>query len=175
MNTIRWRIILGLSGLFVGLVIASVVGVASLATLRRALATEIESLRTSTEVGNGLVTSVFEEIRTAEQYLAAPSAEARDQFQVAADEAFRFQKELDGLEGLTESDRITVSKIKQLQALIHVDYSIAHALVDLGRMREAFAQLLEPACDVVGTVADGRALLEIAPRLQPDVVVLDGQ
>ena len=140
LDTIRWRIVLGLSGLFVGLVIASVVGVASLATLRRALATEIEQLRNSTAVGNGLVTSVFEEIRTAEQYLAAPSAEARDQFQVAADEAFRFQKELDGLEGLTESDRITVSKIKQLQALIHVDYSMAHALVDLGRMREAFAQ-----------------------------------
>jgi DNA-binding NarL/FixJ family response regulator len=40
-------------------------------------------------------------------------------------------------------------------------------------LREAFAQLLEPGCDVVGTVADGRALLEAAPRLRPDIVVLD--
>ena len=40
-------------------------------------------------------------------------------------------------------------------------------------VREAFARLLESDCDVVGTVADGRALLEAAPDLRPDVVVLD--
>ena len=139
LDTIRWRIILGLSGLFGGLVIASVVGATSLANLRRSLAAEIDGLRTSNEVGNGLVTSVFEEIRFAEQYLRVPSLEARDQFQSAADAAFRYQKQLDGLEGLTESDRITVSRIKQLQGVIHVDYSVAHALLDLGRAREAMA------------------------------------
>ena len=40
-------------------------------------------------------------------------------------------------------------------------------------LREAFAQLLEPNCDVVGAVADGRALLAAAPELRPDIVVLD--
>lgn len=38
---------------------------------------------------------------------------------------------------------------------------------------EAFRRLLEPECDVVGTVADGRALLEAARKLVPDVIVLD--
>lgn len=38
---------------------------------------------------------------------------------------------------------------------------------------EAFRRLLEPQCNVVGTVADGRALLEAAQRLTPDVIVLD--
>ena len=38
---------------------------------------------------------------------------------------------------------------------------------------EAFHKLLEPHCDVVGTVSDGRALLEAAPQLRPDVIVLD--
>ena len=37
----------------------------------------------------------------------------------------------------------------------------------------AFRQLLAPTCEVVGAVADGRALLEAAPRLRPDVIVLD--
>jgi DNA-binding NarL/FixJ family response regulator len=47
-------------------------------------------------------------------------------------------------------------------------------LADDHRMlREAFAQLLEPTCEVVGVVADGRALLAAAPELNPDVVVLD--
>ena len=40
-------------------------------------------------------------------------------------------------------------------------------------LREAFAQLLEPGCDVVGAVADGRALLAAAHELRPDIVVLD--
>ena len=40
-------------------------------------------------------------------------------------------------------------------------------------LREAFARLLETDCDVVGSVADGRALLAAAADLQPDIVVLD--
>src|SRR5436190_1544633 len=40
-------------------------------------------------------------------------------------------------------------------------------------LREAFARLLEPGCEVVGAVADGRALLKAAPELQPDLIVLD--
>ena len=40
-------------------------------------------------------------------------------------------------------------------------------------VREAFARLLECACDVVGAVGDGRALLEAASDLRPDIVVLD--
>ena len=38
---------------------------------------------------------------------------------------------------------------------------------------EAFKALLEPAFDVVGTVTDGRTLLEEFSRLNPDVVLLD--
>ena len=40
-------------------------------------------------------------------------------------------------------------------------------------LREAFAQMLEPNCEVVGAVADGRALLAAAKELHPDVVLLD--
>lgn len=43
-----------------------------------------------------------------------------------------------------------------------------HALI-----RAAFASLLQPAFDVVGTVSDGRALLDEAPRLRPDVIITD--
>ena len=38
---------------------------------------------------------------------------------------------------------------------------------------EGFRKLLEPEFDLVGTVEDGRALLEAAPKLQPDVILLD--
>jgi len=38
---------------------------------------------------------------------------------------------------------------------------------------EALKKLIEPECDVVATVADGRALLTVASDLRPDIIVLD--
>ncbi len=38
---------------------------------------------------------------------------------------------------------------------------------------EAFEKLLEPTCEIVGKVADGRALLKAAAKLDPDVIVAD--
>jgi DNA-binding NarL/FixJ family response regulator len=38
---------------------------------------------------------------------------------------------------------------------------------------EAFRKLLEPHCEIVAAVADGRALLETAIELKPDVIVAD--
>ncbi len=38
---------------------------------------------------------------------------------------------------------------------------------------EALQKVLEPEFDLVGSVGDGRALLDAAPRLEPDVVLLD--
>jgi DNA-binding NarL/FixJ family response regulator len=40
-------------------------------------------------------------------------------------------------------------------------------------MVKAVCRLLALDCEVVGSVADGGALLEAAQRLQPDVIVLD--
>jgi DNA-binding NarL/FixJ family response regulator len=40
-------------------------------------------------------------------------------------------------------------------------------------LADALKRVLEPSCEVVGTVGDGRALLEAAGRLQPDIVVVD--
>jgi len=44
---------------------------------------------------------------------------------------------------------------------------------DYPAMVTAISRLLSLDCDIVGTVADGSALLEAAPRLRPDVIVLD--
>jgi DNA-binding NarL/FixJ family response regulator len=38
---------------------------------------------------------------------------------------------------------------------------------------EAFRKLLEPHFEIVGTVSDGLALLEAAPQVKPDVIVVD--
>jgi DNA-binding NarL/FixJ family response regulator len=38
---------------------------------------------------------------------------------------------------------------------------------------DALKKILEARCEVVGTVGDGRALLEAAAKLQPEIIVLD--
>jgi DNA-binding NarL/FixJ family response regulator len=38
---------------------------------------------------------------------------------------------------------------------------------------EAFRKLLEPHFEIVGTVSDGMALLETAPQVKPDVIIID--
>jgi DNA-binding NarL/FixJ family response regulator len=56
------------------------------------------------------------------------------------------------------------SKMSRTRVLLADDHTL---------LLEAFQKLLEPEFEVVGTVADGRALVAAASRLKPDVVVLD--
>ena len=139
-DTIRTRILVGLVLLMAGLVATAIAGATTLRRLRYAVADELAGLRASSEAGSGLVMSVLEEIRAAQQYLAAPSGGARQQFQTSAEEAFQDERRLDALSGLTAEDRLTINRLKQLHATIQTEYSIAHALKDLGRDQEAVAQ-----------------------------------
>ena len=139
-DTIRARILIGLALLLAGLVATAIVGAATLRQMRYAIEQELDALRTSTEDGSGLVTSVLEEIRAAEQYLGSPGNGPRQEFQAAAEEAFQHARQLDAAGGLTVEDRLTVNRVKQLHAAIQTEYSVAHALLDLGRDQEARAR-----------------------------------
>ena len=139
-DTIRVRILIGLALLLAGLIATAIAGAATLRQMRYTIEQELGALRTSTEVGSGLVTSVLEEIRAAEQYLASPGDGPRKEFQATAEEAFQHQQQLDAVGGLSVEDRLTVNRVKQLHAAIQTEYSIAHALRDLGRDQEAAAR-----------------------------------
>jgi methyl-accepting chemotaxis protein len=136
-DTIRARILLGLILLMTGLVATAVAGALTLRRMRVAVEAELQGLRAATEVGSGLVTSVLDEMRAAEQYLASPSDDARHAFQAAAEEAYAYQRRLDALGGPAVEDRFTINRVKQLHATINTEYSIAHALRDLGRDQDA--------------------------------------
>ena len=140
LDTIRAKILIGLVLLMAGLILTAIAGAATLRRMRHAVEDELAGLRTSSEVGSGLVTSVLEEIGAAEQYLALPGDTARREFQAAAEEAFQYQRRLDSFGGLTVEDRFTVNRVKQLHAAIQTEYSVAHALRDLGRDQEAVAR-----------------------------------
>ena len=141
LDTIRARILIGLVLLMAGLVATAIGGATTLRRVRRATTAELAALRTSSEVGSGLVTSVLEEIRAAEQYLATPAADVRRQFDASAEEAFDYERRLAALSGLAVEDRLAINRLRQLHATIQTEYAIAHALTDLGREPEALAHV----------------------------------
>ena len=59
---------------------------------------------------------------------------------------------------------MTQPEHKKIRVLIADDHSI---------VAEGLRSLLEKSCEVVGLVQDGRQLLVEAPKLKPDVIVLD--
>lgn len=63
-----------------------------------------------------------------------------------------------------EPDSLTPRRAGRPRVLLADDHTL---------VVEAFTRLLEPQFEVVGTVSDGRSLLDVAPRLNPDVVLLD--
>ena len=157
LDTLRLRIIGGLAVLLAGVAVVAVLGVAALRTMRGAVTTELLVLRTATETGNGLVSTAFDEIRAAEQYLGVPSDEARTAFQRSADAAFDYIRQLETLEGLSDEDRLTVNRLKQLQSTIQVDYALAHALADLDRPGAALARSADvraPAAELMRLVRE---------------------
>jgi len=107
-DTIRARIMIGLALLLAGLIATAIAGAATLRQMRYAIEQELDALRTSTDVGSELVTSVLEEIRAAEQYLGSPGDDPRRQFQAAAEDAFQHQRRLEAMGSLTVEDRLTV-------------------------------------------------------------------
>jgi DNA-binding NarL/FixJ family response regulator len=62
----------------------------------------------------------------------------------------------------------TAGELEDIMKFPRILIADDHALV-----LEAIRKLLEPRCDVVATVTDGRALVESALMLKPDVVLID--
>ena len=137
LDTLRVRILSGLAVLVLGLVVTALLGAAALRTMRGSVREELLVLRGATEVSNGLVSTVFDEIRAAEQYLSAPGTDVQAEFRTAADAAFGYLRQLESLTGLSVDDRLAVNRLRQLQASIQVEYALAHAHTDLGRPSEA--------------------------------------
>ena len=91
-------------------------------------------------MSGGLVRSIMNEIRAAEQYLVSPTN--RDPGRIPCQRGLRLRVPVaiqPGLEGLTTGGRISINRLAAGQAQIEVAYSLAHALADIGRPGEALA------------------------------------
>lgn len=137
LNTLKARITLGSGALVAGLVAIAGLALTSLQRLSEAVSREATLLGEVTTLSNGILATVLDEVRAAEQYLIEFSPEAARQFRAAADETYQYEGRLRALPALDEENRTRVARIGTLQQQVHAGYSYAHALADLGRRQQA--------------------------------------
>jgi methyl-accepting chemotaxis protein len=137
LRSLRHRVIAGMV-LLIGLVFGiALLGVNSIRALDQSVNHELSLLLESTDLANGLVSSVTGEMRSSEQYLLRPDMRLRASTLELGDSAYVYQRRYRSLASLTTADRYIVNKIAANQAQIEVAYGMAHALTDLGRTDDA--------------------------------------
>ena len=137
--SLRARVIAAM-GTLVALVFAiSLIAVNTIRSLDRATKREIDAVLEGGNVSVSLVAAATAEVRAAEEYLARPSDSVKAAFRRNGDAAYASQRAFRRLDGLAESDLVSVNRISAEQAEIEATYAMAHALADLGRMSEARA------------------------------------
>ena len=158
MRSLRSRIVAGMVVLIALVFGIAVLGVTSIRSLDVSVNRELGLLLEGTDLGNGLVSAVSGEVRSAEQYLVRPGDNLRAEMLEQGDSAYAFQRRYRRLASLTTSDRYIVNKIADNQAKIEVAYAMAHALTDLGRPDDArrMAELARSPSDTL--LGDVRAL-----------------
>jgi methyl-accepting chemotaxis protein len=137
MRSLRSRVIGGMALLLVLVFGIALLGVNSIQALNRSVDQELSLVLESTDLSNGLITSLSSEVRAAEQYLIAPNELSGQRFREEGDSAYVYQRRYRTLAALTTSDRYIVNKIAANQAQLEVVYAMAHALVDIGRLDDA--------------------------------------
>jgi methyl-accepting chemotaxis protein len=158
MRSLRSRVMGGMVLLIALVFVIALLGVSAIRALDQSVERELSLLMETTDLGNGLISSVAGEIRSAEQYLVRPAEALRLSVLEQGDSAYAFQRRYRGLAALTTSDRYIVNQIADNQAKIEVAYAMAHALTDLGRPEEArrYAELARSPADTL--LQDVRAL-----------------
>ena len=137
LRSVRGRVITGMVSPHGLVFVIALLGVRSIRALDRSVNQEINLALASSDLGNGLVSSISSEVRSAEQYLVRPSTQTRFSMIEMGDSSFAYQQRYRALGALTTSDRYIVNQIAANQAAIEVQYGLAHALTDLGRLDEA--------------------------------------
>jgi len=139
MRTIRARLILGLALLLAGVVTGVLFGVVALRLMERDVVDRLGEMGAVGSTNSLLQSGILNEIATAEAYLASPTPELADRFRSTGLETHGIRRIYAGLSGLSSDERMVIDSVGRLQAQLEVDYSLAHALLQLGRGDEARA------------------------------------
>ena len=165
LRSLKWIVGLGVGIVILLSVVGGVFSIVALNRVRGEVEGGLSALITTNNLGNGLVASALEEIRSAEEYLMRPSAQKELDFQTSGDSAVAILSQYRRLATLSTDDRFTLNEIASTQAQFEVTYSLAHALADLGRTEEAATMALSARGPADTVVADIQRLAASQTRM----------
>jgi methyl-accepting chemotaxis protein len=140
LDTIRARLILGLTLLLAGVIVAAVFGVIALRLMVTDTDARLQDLRSTATLNSLVQGGILGGIATAEAYLAAPDRALQERFLKTALETHALRRQYRDLPALSADERILVDSLGRLQAALEVRYALAHAQLDLGRAEDALAE-----------------------------------
>ncbi|HWO87632.1 MAG TPA: methyl-accepting chemotaxis protein [Gemmatimonadales bacterium] len=135
--TLRSRLIVGLSLLLGGVLGGAVFGIIALRQVTGDTDRRMQQMQASTAISSLMQNGVLNEIAAAEAYLAAPSTETAERFRSIGLDAHAVRRQFRSLADLPAQDRVLLDSVGRIQAVLEVEYAVAHALADLGRLEDA--------------------------------------
>lgn len=163
-DSIRGRLILGLSLLVVLLGIAGVVGRAAISTLGDEIVETLTTVRRETSLTVALNTSVAQELAAAIRYLERGSVADQEAFRTFSWQAHAARRDLNTSEGLTSTEVALIASIDASLSELEVGLTRAHRLRDLGRQAEAVALADSVRPIEAGLTADVERLSQMRGR-----------
>ncbi|MGH7533453.1 MAG: HAMP domain-containing protein, partial [Gemmatimonadales bacterium] len=154
MRSLKWIVGIGMGVIILLSIASGVLSIVALARVRTSIDGSLSGLVETNALGEALVSSALDEVRTAEEYMVQPSPQVRRDFQLAGDSVNVVMNSYLKLQTLSSDDRYTLNEMANAQAEFDVSYSLAHALVDLdhGSDGRNLADLARGAADTL--VAD---------------------
>jgi methyl-accepting chemotaxis protein len=159
-RTIRSRLIIGLALLLGGVVTGVLLGVAALRLMTADFSARLSEVHEAASLDSRLQGGIMSEIAAGEAYLAAPGPQLAARFAQAGLQTHQLRRQYRSLSALTAPELVLVDSIGRLQARLEVDFALAHALQDLGRVEEARAQAARSRISATAVTDAIRALTE---------------
>ncbi|MBA4156075.1 MAG: methyl-accepting chemotaxis protein [Gemmatimonadetes bacterium] len=141
LSTLRGRLILS-SFVLVGLIAAATwIGYATVEHLTREIGSRFSALSESTRISTEMEDLLLTQMVTAEAYIAEPSPRTAAEFEALGRRAHELRQAYRDLPALTAAELTQIAIVEDLHSTIEVEYSLAHALLDIGREGEALVQV----------------------------------
>lgn len=139
--TLRGRLILS-SFVLVGLIAAATwIGYATVEQLTREIGSRFSALSESTRISTEMEDLLLTQMVTAEAYVSTPSPQTAADFEALGRRAHELRRAYRDLPALTAAELTQIAIVEDLHSSIEVEYALAHALLDIGREREALARV----------------------------------
>jgi methyl-accepting chemotaxis protein len=137
LRSLRNQLVVGMSTLLLLTAVLAYAAAQALGGLSTQVETQLREPLQGSNLSGGLVASITNEVRAAESYLTRPEARLKAEFLVNSDSSYAYQARYSDLKGFSTADRYVINKINTEQAQAEVNYALAHAYADLGRLDEA--------------------------------------